>query len=208
VSQARSTTTALIIFAKAPVAGLAKTRLIPALGENGAAALAGRLLDHAVHIGVEAGFDYCELCTTPDNNHAAFERLAASNSIVLTEQGEGDLGDRMHRALSRVLAVHARVLLVGTDVPALRAPVLQSAACALDTVDAVFIPALDGGYALVGLARAQAALFTDMPWSTPEVMQATRVRLRAAQLAWTELAPVADIDEPADLVHLPEGWLA
>ncbi len=201
-------TTALIIFAKAPVAGLAKTRLIPALGEKGAAALAERLLDHAVRMGVEAGFDYCELCTAPDVSHAAFQRLAASYPLVLTAQGEGDLGQRMHRALSRVLAVHARVLLVGTDVPALSAARLREAAHALDTCDAVFVPALDGGYALVGLTGAQAGLFTGMQWSTPQVMQATRARARAAQLTWTELAPVADIDEPADLVHLPEGWLA
>jgi rSAM/selenodomain-associated transferase 1 len=204
----RHRTTALIIFAKAPVAGLAKTRLIPALGGDGAAALAARLLDHAVRMGVEAGFDYCELCTTPDHSHAVFQRLAASYPLVLTAQGEGDLGERMHRALSRVLADHARVLLVGTDAPALSPAMLHAAASALDSVDAVFVPTLDGGYALVGLARAQAALFTDMPWSTPQVMPATRVRAGAAQMAWTELPPIADIDEPADLVHLPEGWLA
>ncbi len=201
-------TTALIIFAKAPVAGLAKTRLIPALGAQGAALLAERLLDHAVRMGVEAGFDYCELCSTPDSRHAAFRRLAASYPLVLTVQGQGDLGERMHRALSRVLADHARVLLVGTDVPALSPAVLREAAAALDTCDAVFVPALDGGYVLVGLTGAHAALFSEMPWSTPQVMQATRVHLRAAQMAWTELAPVADIDEPADLVHVPEGWLA
>ncbi len=202
------TTTALIIFAKAPVAGLAKTRLIPALGEQGAAALAQRLLDHAIHIGMEAGFDYCELCTTPDHSHATFQRLAARYPLRLTAQGEGDLGERMHRALSRVLVDYARVLLVGTDVPALSAAVLREAAAALDTGDAVFVPALDGGYALVGLKGAHAELFTEMPWSTPQVMQVTRARARAAQIAWTELASVADIDEPADLVHLPEGWLA
>lgn len=201
-------TTGLIIFAKAPVPGLAKTRLIPALGAQGAAELAGRLLDHAVHIGMEAGFDYCELCTTPNSRHAAFARLAANYSLVLTEQGDGDLGERMHRALFRVLADHTRVLLVGTDVPALSAALLREAAHALDTCDAVFVPALDGGYALVGLTGAHAGLFTGMPWSTPQVMQATRARARAAQMAWTELAPVADIDEPADLVHVPEGWLA
>jgi len=207
LSYACTTTTALIIFAKAPVAGLAKTRLIPALGAQGAAELAGRLLDHAVHIGIEAGFDYCELCTAPDSRHVAFQRLAASYPLALTAQGEGDLGQRMHRALSRVLADHARVLLVGTDAPTLSAALLREAAHTLDTCDAVFVPALDGGYALAGLTGAHAGLFTGMQWSTPQVMQVTRARARAAQLTWTELAPVADIDEPTDLVHVPEGWL-
>jgi rSAM/selenodomain-associated transferase 1 len=203
-----ASTTALIIFAKAPEAGMVKTRLIPALGAHGAAALAQRLLEHAVRLGVEAGFDYCELCTTPDIGHAAFQRLAARYSLVLTAQGEGDLGARMHRALFRVLVDHARVLLMGSDVPALSPAVMREAATALDTVDAVFVPALDGGYALIGLTGAQAALFTDMQWSTAHVMQATRERAAAAQISWTELEPVPDIDEPADLVHLPQGWLA
>jgi glycosyltransferase A (GT-A) superfamily protein (DUF2064 family) len=97
---------------------------------------------------------------------------------------------------------------MGSDVPALSPAVMREAATALDTVDAVFVPALDGGYALIGLTGAQAALFTDMQWSTAHVMQATRERAAAAQISWTELEPVPDIDEPADLVHLPQGWLA
>lgn len=203
-----SATTALIIFAKAPVAGLAKTRLIPALGREGAASLAARLLDHTVGMGVAADFDHLEICATPDTSHHTFQRLASLYPLVLTTQGEGDLGARMHRALARALDGHDRVLLVGTDAPSLDAAVLRQAAAALDTCDAVFVPALDGGYVLVGLTHAEPALFSEMPWSTPQVMQATRARARASQLAWTELAPVADIDEPADLVHVPQGWLA
>jgi glycosyltransferase A (GT-A) superfamily protein (DUF2064 family) len=85
--------------------------------------------------------------------------------------------------------------------------VLREAAAALNNFETVFVPALDGGYVLVGLTRAASSLFNDMQWSTPQVMQATRARAVAAKLRWTELAPVADIDEPADLVHLPSGWL-
>ena len=72
----------------------------------------------------------------------------------------------------------------------------------------MFVPALDGGYALVGLQRAQPALFQGIAWSTPQVMAQTRARAAAAGLTWTERDPVADIDEPADLVHLPAGWTA
>jgi rSAM/selenodomain-associated transferase 1 len=199
-------TTALIVFAKAPVAGLAKTRLISALGSEGAAALAAWLLDHTVGTGVAAAFDYLEICTTPDTSHHAFQRLASLHPLVLTTQGEGDLGARMHRALVRALATYNHVLLMGTDAPSLDTAVLHQAAAALDSCDAVFVPALDGGYALVGLARAAPSLFSNMPWSTPQVMQTTRERAAAAQLVWTELAPVADIDDPADLAHLPAGW--
>ena len=198
--------TALIVFAKAPVAGQAKTRLIPALGAAGAAALAARLLDHSLAGAVEAGFDHLELCVAPATDHPAFAALAAAHRLVLTAQGEGDLGARMDRALTRVLQGHPQALLIGTDAPALGAARLRDAAQALQGADAVFVPALDGGYALVGLQRAQPALFQGIAWSTPQVMAQTRVRAAAAGLTWNERDPVADIDEPADLVHLPAGW--
>jgi rSAM/selenodomain-associated transferase 1 len=207
VSPSESSTTALIIFAKAPVAGLAKTRLIPALGAQGAAALALRLLEHMVAMGLAAEFDHLELCTTPDIHHGAFQRLAARHALALTTQKGSDLGERMDHALTRALGTHSRVLLAGTDAPSLDTAVLREAAAALNNFEAVFVPALDGGYVLVGLTRAASSLFNDMQWSTPQVMQATRARAAAAKLRWTELAPVADIDEPADLVHLPSGWL-
>ena len=84
---------------------------------------------------------------------------------------------------------------------------LRRAATTLKTHDAVFVPALDGGYALVGERRADPRWFSDMRWSHARVMEDTRERLRAAGVRWVELPPVADIDEPADLVHLSPGWL-
>ena len=84
----------------------------------------------------------------------------------------------------------------------------RRAAAALDGHDAVFVPAHDGGYALVGLRRAAPGLFADMAWGVPTVMARTRQRLAALGLRHAELAPLADIDEAADLVHLPPGWLA
>ena len=198
--------TALVVFAKAPLPGLAKTRLIPALGAAGAAALAERLLAHAVAQAVAARFEAVELCTTPDRPHPALQHMAAAHGVVLTAQGDGDLGARMHRALVRVLASHRHALLMGTDAPALDAARLRRATAALATHDAVFVPALDGGYALVGLARPAPALFDGMAWSTPTVMAVTRQRARAAGLRIAELDAVADIDVAADLVHLPAGW--
>ncbi len=201
--------TALIVFAKAPVAGLAKTRLIPALGPDGAAALAARLLEHTLQQALALTVDHLELCVSPTDQHPAFDRARsiAPGRLQLTLQGEGDLGQRMNRALSRVLASHKRALLIGTDAPSLNPARLEQAASALDTHPAVFVPALDGGYALVGLTRSIPHLFADMTWSTPQVMQHTRQRATQMGLKWVELAPVADIDEPADLVHLPGGWL-
>jgi rSAM/selenodomain-associated transferase 1 len=199
--------TAIIVFAKAPVPGLAKTRLAPALGEAGAAALAERMLRHALAQATAADVGPVELCAAPDATHPALQAAAAAHGARLTEQGSGDLGLRMHRALARSLMRHGRALLIGTDAPALDATVLHQAASALQDHDAVFVPALDGGYALVGERRANPRWFSDMRWSHARVMEDTRERLRAAGVRWVELPPVADIDEPVDLVHLPPGWL-
>lgn len=115
----------------------------------------------------------------------------------------------MLRAFRRALLQRGgRSLLIGADIPALDADLLQRAAQALNDVDAVFVPAFDGGYALVGLRRPEPTLFEGMAWSTPTVMARTRERLLAAHLSFVELAPVADIDLPADLRHLPSCWRA
>jgi len=199
--------TTIIVFAKAPVPGLAKTRLAPALGAAGAAALAERMLHHALAQAVAADVGPVELCAAPDASHPALQAAAAEVGAGLTEQGTGDLGLRMHRALARSLTRHGRALLIGTDAPALSALVLRQASSALLDHDAVFVPAQDGGYALVGQRRADPRWFSDMAWSHNRVMEETRQRLRAAGVRWAELPPVADIDEPGDLVHLPPGWL-
>ena len=220
----------VIVFAKAPVAGQAKTRLVPALGAAGAAALAERLLDHAVAQAVAAGLGSVLLCVTPDAEHPAFQRLRARHALRLTLQGEGDLGQRMDRALTHALThmptqppahaltpartpaptsapahsppAGAGVLLMGSDAPALSAAVLRAAAAALADADVVLVPALDGGYVLVGLRRPAPALFAGVAWSTGQVLAQTRQRAAAAGLRLVALPALADIDEPADLVHL------
>jgi rSAM/selenodomain-associated transferase 1 len=198
----------LIIFAKAPNAGYAKTRLAPALGDAAAARLASRMLEHTVASALAAALGQVELCCSPDATHIQFQRAASHPAVSLTHQGEGDLGRRMQHAFGRGLARHGRVILVGTDAPALDAAVLRQAAAALQGHDAVFAPAADGGYALVGLSRLAPGLFDDIDWSTSKVMAQTRSRASALGLTLRELATLHDVDEPQDLVHVPAGWLA
>ena len=202
-----SVATAVIVMAKAPVPGFAKTRLIPALGADGAAALAERLLHAAVAQAVAAAIGPVDLCCAPDRAHPAFARHAGTPGVELSEQGEGDLGARMARAFERRLLDGRRAVMIGTDAPALDAALLARAAKALIEADAVLVPAFDGGYALIGLRRPAPSLFDAMPWSTSSVMACTRERLAAAGLSHAELPAVADIDEADDLVHLPPGWL-
>ncbi len=205
----------VIVMAKAPQAGFAKTRLIPALGAAGAAALAERLLGQALQQALASGLGPVDLCCAPDAQHPAFIQARSTvadpdttSRLLFSEQGDGDLGTRMQRAFARWLPQPGGVLMMGTDIPALDAHVLQQAGQALQSADAVFVPVSDGGYALIGLHYCLTTLFNDMPWSTANVMSLTRQRLQAASWRHVELAPLHDIDEPADLAHLPPGWLA
>lgn len=197
----------IAVMARAPVAGAAKTRLAPALGAAGAAALAERLLDHAVAQAAAAAAaeqGHLTLWTTPDASHPAFVRARQRHGLTLAVQCAGDLGTRMTQVFT---GVSTPLLLMGSDAPALSAAMLQQAGAALRSSGVVFVPAHDGGYALVGLRHATPALlhtlFANMRWSHAQVMAITRQRLADAGVPYVELPAVADIDEPADLMHLP-----
>ena len=198
----------IVIMAKAPVAGLCKTRLIPALGPEGAAHLAARMLLHTVQTALDARIGPVEICAAPSANHPAWRTLNLPATLQWSEQGEGDLGARMASAVRRTLARGEHVLLIGTDCPALNAASLQTAAQALATHDAALVPTADGGYALLAMSRLHAGVFENMPWSTPAVAQHTVERF--ARDGWrVQLGPMLhDIDEPADLVHLPPALKA
>ncbi len=194
-------------MAKAPRPGLAKTRLAAALGDEGAARLAERMLRHAVRQAVRAGIGPVELRITPDADHPAFEALVREHGIALALQGDGDLGARMEHALAQGLAHAPAAVVIGTDAPALDAALLRAAARALATHEAVLVPALDGGFVLLGLTRCPPGLLAGMQWSHARVLHDTRARLALAGLRVAELPALADIDSPDDLQHLPSGWL-
>lgn len=199
----------IIVFAKAPRPGLAKTRLIPALDAAGAAALAARMLAHTLDQALASGVGAVELCAAPAPGDAMWQGVELPEGLALTAQGEGDLGARMARAMQRAGEADescAGVLLIGTDCPALDAACLRRAANALSETDAVILPTADGGYALLGLRRFDASLFADLAWSTPTVAATTLARLEMLGWPCTRLPLMHDIDEPADLVHLPPGW--
>ena len=198
----------VVVFAKAPLPGQAKTRLIPAFGAEEAARLAGCLLDHALAQAMQARVGPVELCMSPGPDDAAWQGVALPEGVQCLDQGEGDLGARMARAVQRVTAdpPGQPVLLMGTDCPELTSLIIREAAAQLAQNDAVLIPVADGGYVLVGLRAHCPEIFRDMAWSTPVVAAETLRRLAAGGLrVW--LGPTLhDIDEPADRVHLPDAW--
>ena len=197
----------LIIFAKAPVPGSVKTRLIRALGAEGAAALAQRMLAHVLAQAMAAQAGSVELCMSPAPGHPAWDKFALPEPVLRTDQGEGDLGKRMAHAVRRVMAASAQpVLLMGSDCPGLSSCMIREAASQLRTHDAVLLPVADGGYVLIGLKSPCPELFDRMAWSTDTVAAETLRRMAELGLnVW--LGPMLrDIDDPEDLAHLPVGF--
>jgi rSAM/selenodomain-associated transferase 1 len=193
---------AVAVLAKAPLPGFAKTRLIPSLGAGGAASLQARLVERAVATACAAVIGPVTLWATPDESHPLFQAIGAHLGVALARQGDGDLGARM---LAAIAAANAPTLVIGTDCPALTSEHLRAAADVLSGGgDAVVIPTEDGGYALIGVRAPARALFSDMHWSAPSVMDETRRRLRALGLTWQEPVTLWDVDLPEDLERLRE----
>src|SRR5262249_20223965 len=166
---------ALAILAKAPLPGLSKTRLAPALGAEGAAALQARLIERAVETARAADIGPVTLWAAPDQDHPAFQTLAALFGVALARQPDGDLGARM---LAALVAAHGPALVMAPGCPALQPTHRRACADALRSeVDVVVVPVEDGGYGLIGMRVPQPSLFSDMPWSTADVMAETRRRL-------------------------------
>jgi rSAM/selenodomain-associated transferase 1 len=199
----------VIVFARAPVPGRAKTRLAPRLGAWGAARLQARLTLHALRTARAARCGAVELHAAPDARHGFFRVCETRFRISVAAQRRGDLGERMHGALAAALRRHRAAILIGSDCPALRPADLRRAARALaGGCDAVLSPALDGGYALIGLRRARREVFAGVSWGKPSVLAETEARLARAGLRWRRLRAVWDVDRPEDLERLAAVRLA
>lgn len=190
----------IVVFAKAPLPGQVKTRLVPALGAEGAAKLAFEMLQSTVAEALAARLPTLpELCADPHPMEPEWAPFLPRAQLRFTAQGTGDLGERMARAAKRAIQLGENVLLIGTDCPELDRRRLRAAALALGEHDAVIHPTQDGGYALLGLARFDPSLFADIPWSTDGVAATTIRRIR--DLGWSLHVgeTLRDIDVPGDL---------
>lgn len=195
----------LLVFARAPVPGLAKTRLMPLLGAEGAAIAQARFLRHTLATAKawrDAGQGEVELWCAPDARHPAFRECARDFAVPLMVQAPGDLGARMWLALCASLLQGAPAVLIGTDCPWLTPTHIDAAHLRLAGHDGVFVPADDGGYVLAGLARAVPELFAGVAWGSAGVMAQTRARARLAGASIAELAALPDVDTPRDWARL------
>ncbi|MEK8079802.1 TIGR04282 family arsenosugar biosynthesis glycosyltransferase [Pseudomonas sp. XK-1] len=190
----------LHMLARAPVPGRVKTRLIPALGREGACDLQRLLLERALQLPGE-GFSE-RFLWLDDEADKHLQVLAEKLGWTLVEQPAGDLGERMRRIATLGLAGSDGVILIGNDCPALDGDYLGSACAALQNQSVVIGPAEDGGYVLLGLRRITSSLFSEMPWGTEQVLSMTQERL--LQLDWSHhlLPTLWDVDRPEDLPRL------
>ena len=191
----------LIIFTRYPEPGKTKTRLIPALGTEGAASLQRQMTEHTL-------FQVKQLQST---SAISFEvRFAGGNlqlmqdwlgsDLVYQPQGEGDLGKRMERSLSSAFQSGAeQAIIIGTDCPGINPQILASAFEQLHQCDLVLGPAIDGGYYLIGLRRSFCELFTNIDWGTNQVLQQTVNIAQKLNLSVVYLQALADVDRPEDL---------
>ena len=192
-----------MLFARVPVPGKVKTRLIPALGAAGACRLHQAMLDSGLKALVRSGARSRQLWLAGDIRAQALERQALKNGVSIHWQQGANIGERMARAFqANFQAGYERVIVAGSDCPLLTVGHYDRVLGELQAYDAVIVPALDGGYVLLGLRRWDEALFSQVAWGTGSVFQVTVARLEAMGWSWCALPPLPDIDRVEDLVHL------
>ena len=206
----------LIVFGRYPRVGMTKTRLIPALGPAGAAALQKRLAEKTVATARQAAMRIgARLVFCHDGGNAQqLCQWLGDRPIRYLVQAAGDLGRRMHLAMQRAFDVGARrVVLVGTDIPGLTTEMLEEAFSALHEKDLVFGPSIDGGYWLVGMTKPE-NIFAGIVWSRPDVLEKALALARKKGMTSHLLAPLNDLDTPDDLArewgsdHVPPPYLS
>lgn len=195
----------LLVFVRAPEPGRVKTRLAAAIGDRAALRVYRRLAEHTLAQARDLAADGVQLRVHYAPPGAGDEvRAWLGEGPAYLPQAEGDLGTRMRKAFARAFADGAdQVVIVGSDLPEVSAPLLRRAFELLDGCAAVLGPARDGGYWLLGMRRMIGGVFDGIEWSTPGVLAATLDRLRAADADPALLDTLADVDEVQDL---PPGW--
>jgi len=185
------------IFAKPPVNGKVKTRLIPDIGAEKATEVYRYCLSQTLDLIHATSFDY-EIWLGEESNDPVFKQQCH------LQQGE-DLGARMFHALNRGLHTNPEdsVILIGSDCLDLRQQQLSQAAEALENHDLVLLPCFDGGFAMIGCRKIDPALFDSVEWSSENVLAQTLKNAEALDYRVHLLETVRDIDTLADLNHYP-----
>ena len=190
----------IAMFARAPVLGQVKTRLIPALGEQGALDMHLQLMNRQIEVLNQSSLCSAQLWVDRSIDHQAFNKFLGELKL---QQGES-LGEKMFYAAQVVLQKFTKVVIIGSDCPGIDAIYLEQALQALDakTSDVVLGPALDGGYVLIAMKQPQLEIFQDIDWGSEFVLKQTLNKLQAEGIGFSTLPPLMDIDTPENLKSL------
>jgi rSAM/selenodomain-associated transferase 1 len=189
----------LILFAKQPLPGEVKTRLLPDYSPERAAEIAAFLIRATVELAASSWPGDVALHVWPDVDHPLFQELAREFHIRLAPQAGGDVGARMLSALRAGVERHGCAAVMGCDVPHCGWDVLDLANDLLARGKNVLGPTEDGGYYFIGLQEARPELFENMPWGGNQVLPMTLARAEAAGMEFDLLAQLRDIDTARDL---------
>jgi rSAM/selenodomain-associated transferase 1 len=189
----------LIQFARAPVPGQVKTRMIPHLTPQQACDLHSELVLRTCRQLLASQLGETELSVAGDVQLPLFQQCRALGIGRISQQQGHDLGQRMFRAIHAGLQAYERVLLVGSDCPAIDRAYLAQALQALERAPVVLGPAMDGGYVLFGATRVSAQWFEGIEWGSSRVFSDTVQKLRESGAEWLALPELADVDRPEDI---------
>ena len=197
----------LLIFARAPIAGRCKTRLMPRYGGRGAAVIHRRLVTSTLRTAAATKVD-AELWCEPHTGHGFFHACRRDYDLVLRRQCSGDLGRKMAVAVQKIQSRSRAVVIVGTDCATLDADDIEQAFLALEKgADCVIKPAEDGGYVLIGARCPLGLALRKIDWSSGRELGQTLSRLRRRGLAVDLLETTWDVDHPKDVVRARQKGL-
>ncbi len=189
----------IIQFAREPVPGMVKTRMLPELSPEQACELHRELVFWTAKILTASGVGDIELSVAGNTGSPLFQQCTALGVRAVRRQSGSDLGERMYGALAEGLTRYSKVLLVGSDSPQLDRAYLQGAVSALDDCDVVLGPAEDGGYVLIGVRNVDRRWFENIVWGVETVYEETVRQVELTQANWQALPVMRDIDRPEDL---------
>jgi len=192
----------LLVFTRSPIAGKCKTRLIPVLGEQGAADLQYNLLENIVmqlHSYKLCPFEIWQ--SEPSN---CFIHLKSKFEFSIKTQKGNHLGQRMANAIDETLKKTTYTILIGSDCAEFSQDYLKNAIQLLTakTAEVVIGPAIDGGYLLVGMSNFNSVIFQNIKWGSGDVLESTLANACNAGLKVSILDPLNDIDNAQDLFDL------
>jgi hypothetical protein len=157
------------------------------------------VMDILERSGQGRGMDRILACA-PSKHHPFFKAVGNRYGVHLWNQEGEDLGSRMSHAFHAAFQMsYQSILLIGTDIPSLQSAIIEQALKSLATYDVVLGPTMDGGYYLIGLKKPMPDLFTDIPWSTDQVLTRTQQHAHHLGLSVELLPQLRDLDTIDDL---------